>query len=538
MAEYLEDVLRALNSARFQVANDFRFMKDDNMKAYRNAAQSWVNGVAREYGDESWRFYGTAIIAGVGDALLDFVQGVGEATFIDPLRLGEGVDKGGFGYVEDTLRVVGVFGGALKLLKVAKFARVAGGAMSCTPTSVAKGVRAASLSFATLEEVAKGTSGGISPANAGYVGAWIEDVLPNIRNIVRVEQRTVMGFADIEAIVAERKGPVVFSIEWKGAPGIPGGGHSMMAYSSPSGKFMLADQFGNSHFWRASSAGIEIIAGAGSGNGINAGQVIGVVNRFYSASGSPIAYILRETVLLQVASNAPLLQRVAVPLLTPFDRQFNLKLGFGASMTPLAPTALKKAAEGISILYLKNNKENIIGWWRFTQGAGMWCYHFIGSGSVTWFDVFNFRTGRGTWKELEGGVQVDWSTGTKEWWPYDIVPSNQKGTSTARGKSAVEFNAVRIWDAQVKKIVGRWKMKCDRWIWNIDFLPDGVVKWSDFYTPSEGGRGHWNFSRDGVSLAWDNGSRDSWTVDYEREMATGDAVVSGKKYKFDASKPN
>src|ERR1700730_12544439 len=138
MADFLEDVVAAFNYSRFKVADDFRFMKDDNMKAYTRWAQSWVNSVAQDYTADSWQTYGTAFVARLGETLLDFVGNVGEATFIDPLRLGEGYKKGGFGYVEDTLRIVGVFGGLLKVVKLAKAPRVAGGPMSCTPVSVTK----------------------------------------------------------------------------------------------------------------------------------------------------------------------------------------------------------------------------------------------------------------------------------------------------------------------------------------------------------------------------------------------------------------
>jgi len=87
----------------------------------------------------------------------------------------------------------------LKMVKLAKAARVAGGQYSCTPTSVAKAVQRLSLSFATVEDVTARTGSGISPINASYSGAWIEQVLPNIGKIVCVEKHAVMGFSDIES---------------------------------------------------------------------------------------------------------------------------------------------------------------------------------------------------------------------------------------------------------------------------------------------------------------------------------------------------
>jgi len=105
MADFLEDIAAAFNYSRFKVAIDFRFVKDDNMKAYITSAQSWVNSIAQDYGSDSWQTYGTAFIASLGETLLDFVGNVGEATFIDPLRLGEGYKKGGFGLWRASSRI-------------------------------------------------------------------------------------------------------------------------------------------------------------------------------------------------------------------------------------------------------------------------------------------------------------------------------------------------------------------------------------------------------------------------------------------------
>ena len=541
VGDFLEDVAQAFNYSRFKVADDFRFAKDSNMKAYQTSAQVWVNSVAKDYGDDFWRTYGTAFIASLGEVLLDFVQGVGEATFIDPLRLGEGYEKGGFGYVEDGLRIVGVFGGLIKVLKFAKLARVGGGLMSCTPTSVTKGVRLASLSFITVEEVAANTGAGLSPVAANYSGAWIEQVIPNISKIVRVERRAIMGFHDLEAIVAEQKGPVTFSVEWSGAPGIPGGGHSMLAYRSPSGAFLLADQFGNSHAWRAGVNGIEIIAGPASavpgGAAMPPGTVIGRVARFYSQSGAPVAYVLRETVLLQVAANAPLAQRVGIPLLRPFDKQFNLKLGFAASFIPTAADPLKRAAATIQgVPYLKSGIEHLYGWWWSNVNGGIYSYSFARNGTVRWFDINNHKNAQGKWAQKDGFVEVAWPTGTRETWPFELTPSNQTGTSVTTDKKSSSFIAQKVWDWYLEKITGRWRMNCDKWIWNIDFAEDGTVKWSDFYNPGENGRGLWHLTKTGVYVMWQSGSRDEWTIAESGGTAGGSTTVSGKRYPFQAAK--
>jgi len=95
---------------------------------------------------------------------------------------------------------------------------------------------------------------------------------------------------------------------------------------------------------------------------------------------------------------------------------------------------------------------------------------------------------------------------------------------------------VKVWDAQLDKILGRWRMNCDKWIWNIDFAEDGTVKWSDFNSPSENGRGLWHFTKNGVYLLWQSGSKDDWTIPDGGATASGMATVSGQRYPFTATK--
>lgn len=365
MSEVLDDIATAFNQARLQLANDFDKMREDNMKFYRTHAQAWVDSVYQKYGDEgpgALATYGVAFIASTGDVLLDFVQGVGASTFIDPLRLGEGVKKGtAGGYLEDGLRVIGVVGGAVKVLKFARFAVAAGelrgGVMSCTSSAGARAlIQAEITSIPTVEEVAKGTSGGVSVLSPKYQGAWISQVVPNLTKAgATVENTQVSGVKDVMNLVNQNKGPVLFSVEWPSVANIPGGGHTMMAYRPFFGSgIRLADQFGNLHSFEITNtpAGqvIRIIAGPGTttrgltgvAKALNAGDVIGQVARVY-----PDAFVLRDAVLLDVAANLPLAQRVGVPLYTALDDQFGFKLGFAASQLPTAPPKLKATGEDL-----------------------------------------------------------------------------------------------------------------------------------------------------------------------------------------------
>jgi hypothetical protein len=368
MSELFDDIATAFNQARFQLANDFDKMRADNMKFYRTHAQSWVDAVAKQYGYDgvgALPTYTVALYASEADVLLDFVQGVGAATFIDPLRLGEGIKKGTVGgYVEDGLRVIGIVGGAVKLLKFAKFAMAAGevrgGWMSCTSSAGAKAlIQAAIKSTPTVEEVARFTSN-ISVRLPSYPGAFIADIVPNLEKVgATVEKSTISGVKDVMKLVNQNKGPVLFSVEWPAIGNIPGGGHTMMAYRPFFGSgIRLADQFGNLHTLESVNTGtsqaFRVIAGVGTKatkllnwpgvtRTIKAGDVIGQISRVYSD-----AFVLRDAVLLDVAANLPLAQRIGVPIYTALDDQFNLKLGYLASQLPTAPPKLMATGDYVN----------------------------------------------------------------------------------------------------------------------------------------------------------------------------------------------
>src|SRR5262249_37903262 len=106
---------------------------------------------------------------------------------------------------------------------------------------------------------------------------------------------------------------------------------------------------------------------------------------------------------------------------------------------------------------------------------------------------------------------------------------------TKAGRSTV-FTAIKVWDAHLAKITGRWRMNCDRWTWYIDFAENGTVRWSDIYSPSENGQGLWHMTKNGVFLLWASGSKDAWTIAPSGLTASGEATVSGKRYPFSASR--
>jgi hypothetical protein len=190
-----------------------------------------------------------------------------------------------------------------------------------------------------------------------------------------------------------------------------------------------------------------------------------------------------------------------------------------------------------SLPYLKTGIENIYGWWWFNMDGGIWCYYFGRNKTVRWYDIYNHKNGQGKWAEKDGFVEVVWTTRTTERWPFEIVPSNQEGTSTTASGKTSKFRAVRVWDADIAKIKGRWKMNCDKWIWNIDIREDGGLKWSDYYNPSMNGLGTWHLTKgSNIYAMWASGSRDDWTFSNGGTEADGKTTVAGRLYPFHATK--
>jgi hypothetical protein len=360
----MEDVVTAFNEARHQLPDDFDKLRSDNMKFYTSHAQDWVTAVAQDYGYDgvsSIATYGAALAASTGEVLLNFVQGVGAATFFDPLRVGDGVKKGtAGGYFEDALRVMGVVGGALKLLKFAKYMRgasqVGGGLMSCLPTSAAKAIsQARIIGVPTVEEMAQGSKQILGPGTVRfpapyYNGATWAEVLPNIEKAgMTVEAKPVGSMKQVFDLVNQNKGPVLLGVEWqpvmKGGQLIPGGRHALMAYRPFFGSgIRLADQFGNLHTIEVVN-GVESLkmgADATSGGMLGAfpNQIVPGMTMAIKAVHSE-AFIVRDVVLLDVAANLPLAQRVGVPLYEAIDDEFWPKVGFAASLMPTAPPKLK-----------------------------------------------------------------------------------------------------------------------------------------------------------------------------------------------------
>jgi len=84
-----------------------------------------------------------------------------------------------------------------------------------------------------------------------------------------------------------------------------------------------------------------------------------------------------------------------------------------------------------------------VGEWDVRVGEWYWIYKFDANNNVTWSDPFNNETGKGKWQIGPGAINFTWinSTTTEKWF-LPINASEQKGTTTMKGKTYV-VNAVR-----------------------------------------------------------------------------------------------
>jgi hypothetical protein len=226
-----------------------------------------------QFGPDSVYTWGTAIAAGTAWSLATFVLGAGK-SLVDVLRLGEGVKSGTLGGVgHDALRVLNIIpaagmvgkglgmGGRFATLAWAGRAAGLGGDMACGPTAITTSLRLSGSSVAiTVDEVGVLAGKGVSPFSPQFPGLFWHEITPIVKGITPLAQdldMTGKSLADVEAVAAQGRGPVLFGVQWwgKGAGQLTeplgnaginwgAGDHWMTAFRALKGDVMVADQFG------------------------------------------------------------------------------------------------------------------------------------------------------------------------------------------------------------------------------------------------------------------------------------------------------
>jgi nucleoid-associated protein YgaU len=156
--------------------------------------------------------------------------------FIDVLRIGDGVKKGGWGYGEDALRALVLVGPALRGVRMASglVASVDANASmgNCAWVAAARGARLSGRLFASIKDVAK-FAGMTLPETGGV--QTLEEVMVHLRmmgadaQMVAPEGKAAFSTMKevFKAAAQRRDGTLTFAVEWtmNGEPA----GHALIA---------------------------------------------------------------------------------------------------------------------------------------------------------------------------------------------------------------------------------------------------------------------------------------------------------------------
>jgi len=87
--------------------------------------------------------------------------------------------------------------------------------------------------------------------------------------------------------------------------------------------------------------------------------------------------------------------------------------------------------------------KDLVGSWNVAFKQYRWVYTFTASGGVTWRDIWNGRTGTGSWVNNGSKIVITWrNSETKETWNIPVDPDNQSGDVDADYASG-KFSATK-----------------------------------------------------------------------------------------------
>ena len=459
-------------------ANGFDRIKSNKDKALLEWLQDWVATTEK---DDSPLYRNVAIYVGA-----DLAYGVSKvsaevlAGFVDVLRTGDGVREGGWGYGKDALRLLVLAGPALRLFRFTASVvavDVAGG--RCTWVAGTQALRmTGTRHFARAGDLAKAL--GVSIEDTGRTELRV--VLPGLKTLGADARLTgtLHSFEDVAELAQRNPNSVImFSVQWTKANG-EGAAHALLATRGPTGIVLIVD--------RSRRLPVTSLAALESGYpGISSA----------SAFVQPDGILIRNAIVVELLnSSAPLLMNV---------------LALELRSVPVPPSLLDRQAP----IVLKTNPELLAGWWWVNVGQWVWAYVFTPSGSVTWADPYNHRSGKGSWKDTGGSIRIDWDSGSKETWTSatNYVSGQMTGTYTFKGKESdpLAVKALKVAPETVQQVIGKWRVNVDKYAWDYEFGPYGDVRWTDAFDSTQHGSGTWSFTKNTVFIAWTNsGTREDW----------------------------
>jgi hypothetical protein len=270
--------------------------------------------------------------------------------FVDILRIGDGVKKGGWGYGEDALRALVVVGPALRGIRVARGLMAAvdadAGLGNCAWVAATRGARLSGKLFASITDVAKWA--GLTLSETGP--ATLRDVMLPLRlmgadaQMVAPEGKTAFSTMEevFKAAAQRRDGTLTFGIKWlkNGKPV----GHALIARWGATG-VRIIDRTGDVVRTLAELEESHPKAYLGIGSATPVGEGLFIANTITTRALSTVPSVLN---LLAVAVSpvivSPVTQRPAsVPshAINPQSTAFN-HAGTAATSSAPHPLAAKQ----------------------------------------------------------------------------------------------------------------------------------------------------------------------------------------------------
>ena len=223
-----------------QIADGWDRLREEDGRFLDEQFTSWTKHALDHSDDPEWYspLRNVAIYTGVGLGYATWTLSTSVATgFIDTLRLGDGVQEGGWGYGKDALRLLVFAGPALRLgrLGLSRLASIDAfpATGTCAWVAAAKALRMTGVKhFARVEDLAK--SAGVFAPNFPAVTSIAGVVLQYIRQLGGVA-RSIPGTAPAGAVekalaTAVAKNPnavIMFGVRWNQAG--KNLGHAMIA---------------------------------------------------------------------------------------------------------------------------------------------------------------------------------------------------------------------------------------------------------------------------------------------------------------------
>ena len=202
---------------------------DSQRRESEEALQNWVNASDSEYG-----MYGRAVIAaGTSTAM---VLGAG---LVDVLRIGTGVQEGGWGYARDGMRLLTVAGPLLRMARLgaARFTYNPSGGL-CASVATSKAIRHTGNRFFVSAKAIFTQTGSRAPRN-------LNEFLPALRSLgARVQEINPGTLSSLYGVVrGNTRSVVMFAVRWN-MPGRGPVGHALYMFRNSFGRIKIADRSG------------------------------------------------------------------------------------------------------------------------------------------------------------------------------------------------------------------------------------------------------------------------------------------------------